>query len=354
MAHPQRDATIPADAPTTFAMDKHTNYLERYGEDVDAYEFSMAEYLRISGMYWTVTCLDLLHALHASSRFTRDAVIRYVKSCQTPSGGFAPHPDHDEHLLHTLCAVQILVTFDALAEIDVDGVSRFVVGLQQENGSFAGDRWGEVDTRFSMCGLACLALLGRLEQCQREKAVEYIRQCQNFDGGFGTSPGAESHAGMIYCSVGSLAILGRLDIVDADKLGLWLAKRQLPSGGLNGRPEKLPDVCYSWWVLASLAIIGRLHWIDEKKLISFILASQDVELGGVADRPGNLADPFHTLFGVAGLSLLSSSLLSAGDSSQTHTFLGNIKTVNPVFCMPEDVLAKHKLSVQILPAKNPR
>lgn len=36
-------------------------------------------------------------------------------------------------------------------------------------------------------------------------------------------------------------------------------------------------------------------------------------------------DPFHTLFGVAGLSLL-------GDEA--------IKPVNPVLCMPEDVLQR--------------
>ena len=31
---------------------------------------------------------------------------------------------------------------------------------------------------------------------------------------------------------------------------------------------------------------------------------QDTETGGFADRPGDLPDPFHTLFGVAGLGLL--------------------------------------------------
>ena len=34
--------------------------------------------------------------------------------------------------------------------------------------------------------------------------------------------------------------------------------------------------------------------------IKFILASQDDELGGIADRPGDWIDPFHTLFGLAG------------------------------------------------------
>lgn len=48
-------------------------------------------------------------------------------------------------------------------------------------------------------------------------------------------------------------------------------------------------MCYSWWVLASLKIIGRLHWIDREKLRSFILACQDEETGGFADRPGDMA-----------------------------------------------------------------
>ena len=45
--------------------------------------------------------------------------------------------------------------------------------------------------------------------------------------------------------------------------------------------------------------------------------------GGFADRPGDMPDPFHTLFGLAGLSLL-------GDKS--------VKKINPVFCMAQEVL----------------
>lgn len=54
------------------------------------------------------------------------------------------------------------------------------------------------------------------------------------------------------------------------------------------RTLQLPDVCYSWWVLASLKIIGRIHWIDKSKLRTFILACQDEETGGFADRPGDM------------------------------------------------------------------
>lgn len=155
-----------------------------------------------------------------------------------------------------------------------------------------------------------------------EKAVAYIDACRNFDGAYGTTPGAESHSGQVWTCVGALAILDRLDLVDRDRLGSWLSERQTPNGGLNGRPEKLEDVCYSWWVAASLAIIGRLHWIDGSALSKFILRCQDPYNGGIADRPGDMVDVFHTHFGIAGLSLI-----------KHHGTM----PVDPVYCMPLEV-----------------
>jgi len=32
---------------------------------------------------------------------------------------------------------------------------------------------------------------------------------------------------------------------------------------------------------------------------------QDPELGGIADRPDDMVDVFHTVFGIAGLSLIN-------------------------------------------------
>ena len=162
------------------------------------------------------------------------------------------------------------------------------------------------------------------------KAVAYVQSCANFDGGYGVSPGTESHAGQIFTCVGALAIAGRLDLVDRDRLARWLSERQLPNGGLNGRPEKLEDVCYSWWVMSSLAMIDRLHWIDGDKLTAFILRCQvrftlsallvyltsvfqDPGMGGIADRPGDMVDVFHTVFGIAGLSLLKFTDLQTVD-----------------------------------------
>jgi geranylgeranyl transferase type-2 subunit beta len=85
-----------------------------------------------------------------------------------------------------------------------------------------------------------------------------------------------------------------------DTLSWWLSERQLPNGGLNGRPQKKEDVCYSFWVLSALSILNKLEYIDADKLTEFILSAQDPEGGGISDRPGDMVDVFHTLFGVAG------------------------------------------------------
>lgn len=237
-------------------------------------------------------------------------------------GGFGPAPSHDSHMLYTLSAVQILCMIDGFADFEAvhtngkQRIANFVAALQQPSGTFAGDRWGETDTRFLFCALCTLSLLGLLPSQSTQEpplintasAINHVKACQNPDGGFGVSPGYESHSGQVYTCLGALSITGEQDDFlgeeGKDRLGAWLSERQLPSGGLNGRPEKLADSCYSWWVGCSLTMIGRMHWIDGRKLTEFILQCQDPEEGGIADRPGDMVDVFHTVFGVAGLSLV--------------------------------------------------
>jgi geranylgeranyl transferase type-2 subunit beta len=118
-------------------------------------------------------------------------------------------------------------------------------------------------------------------------------------------------------------------------LGWWLAERQVDSGGLNGRPEKQADVCYSWWILSVLTIIGRVDWISRDKLARFIAKAQDPEDGGIADRPDDMPDIFHTFFGFAGLSLLDK-------------FPKSYRKIDPVYAMPVDVIERCNLKSQIL------
>jgi len=296
------------------AIEAHVSYIQSLDTRRDELEYWLTEHLRLNGLYWGLTAL---HLLGRPDALPRNETIAFVLSCQTDSGGFGAAPGHDAHLLSTVSAVQILVMVDAVAELDAMGkgaengkggsmvVGKYIAALQnRSSGTFTGDEFGEEDTRFLYASLNALSLLHLLDLVDVPLAVAYIESCANFDGGYGVAPGAESHSGQIFTCLAALSIADRIDVVNKDKLGRWLSERQVDGGGLNGRPEKDEDVCYSWWVAASLTMIGKLNWIDGHKLARFILGCQDTENGGIADRPGDMVDVFHTVFGIAGLSLL--------------------------------------------------
>lgn len=151
------DVDISAAEPKELLFDKHVEYIANHGNDQNDFEYCMTEFLRMSGIYWGVTALDLMQQLE---KLDRKSIVEFIKKCQCPtSGGVAACEGHDPHMLYTLSAVQILCIYDCLDQIDVAGVARYVASLQQPDGSFFGDKWGEVDTRFSFCAVAILTLI---------------------------------------------------------------------------------------------------------------------------------------------------------------------------------------------------
>lgn len=67
-------------------------------------EYTLSEYLRMSGIYWGLTVMDLMGQL---SRMNREEIIEFIKSCQHDCGGISASTGHDPHLLYTLSAVQV-------------------------------------------------------------------------------------------------------------------------------------------------------------------------------------------------------------------------------------------------------
>ncbi|KAK0731804.1 terpenoid cyclases/protein prenyltransferase alpha-alpha toroid [Lasiosphaeris hirsuta] len=317
----EKSKTLPQEL--RLATSVHVKYIQSLDTRKDEYEYWLTEHLRLNGLYWGLTALHLLGHPEA---LPRAETIDFVLSCQHENGGFGAAPGHDAHMLSTVSAVQILAMIDAFDDLEARGkgkaqVGKYIANLQnRQTGTFAGDEWGEEDTRFLYGAFNALSLLGLLDLVNVDKAVDHVVACANFDGGYGVSPGAESHAGQIFTCVAALTIAGRKNLVDADRLGKWLSERQIAGGGLNGRPEKKEDVCYSWWVLSSLEMIGKTHWIDRDQLIAFILRCQDPENGGISDRPGDMVDVWHTLFGLTGLSLLE---------------YPGLEPVDEVYCLPK-------------------
>ena len=63
----------------------------------------MTEYLRMSGIYWGITVMDLMKHLDSMAQ---QEIVDFVFSCQHECGGFGASVSHDPHLLYTLSALQ--------------------------------------------------------------------------------------------------------------------------------------------------------------------------------------------------------------------------------------------------------
>ena len=358
--------TLMRDIPVimTLRIKEHVNFLKDLIKRQDSFEFIQMSHLKTSAIYWSLTASILLDSLDEIYPPAQQAqVLEYLEGTYKGDGGFGGNDGaHDSHLLFTLSAVQIMVIllgrgeFPSWFNVDLTVKCMYfyivsssflscftvifikiapslftldVLGLQNlQSGAFSGDPFGEIDSRFSYCAIATLSLLNQIDRLSSDSkslAISFLLQCRNFDGGFGAVPGSESHGGNIFCCISALKIVG----YESDETGNtldWLVWRQLPSGGFNGRPEKLSDVCYSWWILSSLASLSALPHIDQHKLLEFILECQDIhdQIGGFADRPGDVGDVFHTLFGLAGLALLEHPQITV--------------KIDPLYCLPSKYL----------------
>ena len=302
-----------------FVAEKHISYLlstEARLREEGSFEGFLATSLQMGGCYWTVTGLLALDALPAS----REAeVIDFIASCASEDG-YGQSPGFDAHVTSTHYAVLVLKQLGRLDLVDVDSVSRFLGKLQNPDGSIKGDLSAseESDLRFAYNAVAIHKILAlSADILDINKLHKYITNCKDAQTcAFAPIPGAEPHAAYTYCAVAALAILGKLPC--DDRLTFWLAERQTSKGGFNGRPEKEPDVCYSWWILATMEILEISDCIDCERLRRFVVDAQDLDDGGISDRPGCAADVFHTFFGIASLALLGVS---------------GVKRVDPVFAI---------------------
>jgi geranylgeranyl transferase type-1 subunit beta len=120
----------------------------------------------------------------------------------------------------------------------------------------------------------------------------------------------ESHGGTTFCALAALQLSDQMHLLSSrqlEKMKRWLLFRQ--EGGFQGRPNKPIDTCYSFWIGAALKIVEAFELSNFKENKDYILSCQDTVVGGFSKWPGTTSDPFHTYFGLCGLSFLHDSSL---------------------------------------------
>ena len=72
-------------------------------------EYEVSDYLRMSGLYWSLTFLDLSNSIE---KLDKAEIVEFLKRNQHESGGFSPCDGHDPHLLYSLSALQVNKSID--------------------------------------------------------------------------------------------------------------------------------------------------------------------------------------------------------------------------------------------------
>lgn len=117
MAAPIKDIKLPPNSINKILFNKHIDFINDYGKDENNFEYGITDYLRLSGMYWGLTALELMHAQPTQSK---DDIVAYIQQCQDQeSGGIGACIGHDPHILHTLSAVQVRTTLRFYLEADM-------------------------------------------------------------------------------------------------------------------------------------------------------------------------------------------------------------------------------------------
>merc|ERR1719240_145713 len=93
--------------------ERHVHYITHLDDDKETIEYMMTEHLRMGGMYWGITGLDLLGALDDARK---DEIVSWVLGCQDPRspGGFGPNHGHDAHITSTHYAILVSAEFHML------------------------------------------------------------------------------------------------------------------------------------------------------------------------------------------------------------------------------------------------
>lgn len=211
----------------------------------------------------------------------------------------------------------LLDSEEAYSMVDQKAFYDFLMSCKNPDGSFSQFPGGETDLRCTFAALFIAWIINIITPELVAGLVEFTASCQNYEGGFSPVPDCEAHGGFTYCGIGIMHILNRMDAININKAIRYIADRQVPyAGGFCGRTNKLVDSCYSWWIGSpARTITNHLNiepfW-DDVAMSEYILRACQMTTGGLRDRPPHITDPFHTLYGSAGL-CISGNLEGLGD-----------------------------------------
>lgn len=77
MANRMKDILLEENSASTLLQDKHAEFLKEYGKKENSFEYGITDYLRVSGMYWALTALEIMKTLPSQGK-NEVCVIKFI------------------------------------------------------------------------------------------------------------------------------------------------------------------------------------------------------------------------------------------------------------------------------------
>ncbi|XP_058448420.1 geranylgeranyl transferase type-1 subunit beta [Malaya genurostris] len=307
---------------------RHAKYFVRFLNILPA-RLASHDSTRVTIAFFAVSGLDVLDALYLLSDSFKSDIVNWIYNLQVvpkpgarPCGGIqgsntwniANSPEccgldayRWGHLAITYTGIAVLAALgDDFSRLNRKAIIEGVAAVQREDGSFSATIEGsEHDMRFVYCAAAICAMLNDWGKVDKRKMADYIMKSIRYDYGISQHYEMESHGGTTFCAIAALQLSGQLHLLEPivkEKIIRWLVFRQ--EDGFQGRPNKPVDTCYSFWIGATLKILDAFELTNYKSNRDYVMSTQDITVGGFSKWPGSHTDPFHTYFGICGLSFL--------------------------------------------------
>ena len=95
MAIPTKDAVIHKTSLTELTLNKHIEFLANYEtHKATKYDYAVSESLRVSGIYWAITALDIMNAANRTDK-QKVGIYKYQsEKVRKPQNSYNPFPGY--------------------------------------------------------------------------------------------------------------------------------------------------------------------------------------------------------------------------------------------------------------------
>lgn len=279
--------------------------------------------------YAAVLTLCTIGTPAALQTIDRAAMYNFFLSLRHPSGGLCIHKDGEVDSRGTYTIISIARILNILTPELTAGVAEYVLKCQTYEGGFGGEPGNEAHGGYNYCALATLLILKSAHLCDMAAQESWLLRRQvKLEGGF------QGRTNKLVDSCYSFwqgAALAMCEIVknngsDVYDMEQFLAHSASSAAAKAAAADQVTDdgeigLEINIELDADLTEAKRIKHVDDTSgnlpfnqnaLQRYILhCAQNLEGGGMRDKPGKSRDFYHSCYALSGLSIAQSCITTA-------------------------------------------